>query len=83
MRLGVRLLESEEYRDVVDYIVDPTDDVLADDDAMDHWIRRTVGTARHVSGTCRMGVDSDPMAVVDQHCRVKGLLRDSGWPTHL
>ncbi len=72
LRLGVRLLESESYRSVVDRIVDPTDDVLADDDAMDHWIRRTVGTARHVSGTCRMGVDPDPMAVVDQYCRVKG-----------
>ena len=69
----MRLLESESYSNVVDHIVDPTDDILADDDAMDHWIRQTVGTARHVSGTCRMGTDSDPMAVVDQYCQVKGL----------
>ena len=40
---------------------------------MDLWIRQTVGTARHVSGTCKMGPDSDPMAVVDQHGRVKGV----------
>ena len=73
LRLGVRLLESEAYESVVDHIVDPADDVLADDDAMDHWIRQTVGTARHVSGTCRMGPDSDPMAVVDQYCRVRGI----------
>jgi choline dehydrogenase-like flavoprotein len=26
----------------------------------------------HASGTCKMGVASDPMAVVDQHCRVYG-----------
>jgi len=32
-----------------------------------------VGTARHVSGTCKMGPDADPMAVVDQYCRVKGV----------
>ena len=41
------------------------------------WITgyaQTVGTARHVSGTCRMGPDSDSMAVVDQYCRVKGVL---------
>ena len=37
------------------------------------WIRQTVGTARHVSGTCKMGPDSDPMAVVDQYCKVKGV----------
>jgi len=73
LRLGVRLLESGPYSDVVDCILDPTDDILADDDAMDHWIRQTVGTARHVSGTCRMGIDSDSMSVVDQYCRVKGL----------
>ena len=73
LRLGVRLLESEAYRSVVDHVVDPTDDILAHDDVMDHWIRQTVGTARHVSGTCRMGPDSDSMSVVDQYCRVKGV----------
>jgi choline dehydrogenase len=36
-------------------------------------VRQTVGTARHVSGTCKMGPDADPMAVVDQYCRVKGV----------
>src|SRR5215469_3933911 len=30
-------------------------------------------TTRHVSGTCKMGPDTDPMAVVDQYCRVKGV----------
>ena len=53
----------------------PTDDILADDDALDLYIRQTVGTARHVSGTCKMGPDSDPIAVVDQYCRVKGVQR--------
>ena len=73
IRFGVRLLESDEYKDVVDHRITPTDDILADDDALDLWLRQTVGTARHVSGTCRMGPDSDPMAVVDQYCRVKGV----------
>ena len=73
LRFGVRLLESAAYKDVADYRINPTDDILADDDALDLWIRQTVGTARHVSGTCRMGPDSDPMAVVDQYCRVKGV----------
>ena len=73
LRLGVRLLEAEAYRNVVDHVVDPADDILTDDAAMDHWIRQTAGTARHVSGTCRMGSDSDSMAVVDQYCRVRGV----------
>jgi choline dehydrogenase len=73
LRLARRLLESDAYADVADHRIHPTDAVLADDDALDLWIRQTVGTARHVSGTCQMGPDADPMAVVDQYCRVKGV----------
>ena len=73
LRFGNELLESDAFKDVADHRIQPTDDILADDDALDLWIRQTVGTARHVSGTCKMGPDSDPMAVVDQHCRVKGV----------
>jgi choline dehydrogenase-like flavoprotein len=73
LRLAVSLLESDAYRDVVDHRIHPTDDILADDDALDLWLRQTVGSARHVSGTCKMGPDADPMAVVDQRCRVRGV----------
>ncbi len=73
LRLATRLLQSDAYEDVVDHRIHPTDDILASDDALDLWIRQTVGSARHVSGTCKMGPDTDPMAVVDQYCRVKGV----------
>jgi len=73
LRLAMRLLKSDAYKDVTDHRIHPTDAMLADDDALDLWIRQTVGTARHVSGTCQMGPDSDPMAVVDQYGRVKGV----------
>jgi predicted dehydrogenase (TIGR03970 family) len=73
LRLAKRLLESDAFKQVVDYRINPADDILANDDALDLWMRQTVGTARHVSGTCKMGPDSDPMAVVDQYCRVKGI----------
>ena len=51
----------------------PTDEVLNDDDQLDLWMKRTVSSARHVSGTCKIGLDDDPMAVVDQHCKVRGI----------
>ena len=73
VRFAARLLESDAYKDVADFRILPTDEILADDSALDLWIRQTVGTARHVSGTCKMGPDADPMAVVDQHGRVKGV----------
>ena len=36
-------------------------------------MRRVVATSHHVSGTCKMGPDSDPAAVVDGCGRVKGV----------
>ena len=72
VRLAVDILETDAYKEVSDHRVAPSEDILADDDALDLWIRHTVGSARHVSGTCKIGPDSDPMAVVDQQCRVKG-----------
>ena len=73
VRLAVRILDSDAYRDVSDGRITPTDEVLAHDEALDLWIRQTVTSSRHVSGTCKIGPDSDPMAVVDQQCRVKGV----------
>ena len=73
MRLAARLLECDAYKEVLDFRIHPANDILANDDALDLWIRQTVGTSRHVSGTCKMGPDTDPLAVVDQYCRVKGV----------
>ena len=73
VRLCARLLEHEAYRDMVEERLQPTDEELASDDALDNWMRQTVSTSQHISGTCKMGPASDPMAVVDQYGRVYGL----------
>jgi choline dehydrogenase len=39
----------------------------------DAWIRRNIRTSHHASGTAKMGPQSDPLAVVDQHGRVHGI----------
>ncbi|MDA1129013.1 MAG: mycofactocin system GMC family oxidoreductase MftG [Chloroflexi bacterium] len=72
IRLAVSLLETDAYKEVSEGLTSPSEEILATDDDLDLWIRQTVGSARHVSGTCKIGPDSDPMAVVDQQCRVKG-----------
>ena len=73
VRLCLSLLESDSYRALLDARVAPTDEEMASDDALDDYMLRTVGTARHVSGTCKMGPASDSMAVVDQYLRVHGI----------
>jgi choline dehydrogenase len=40
---------------------------------LDKWIRQTVETCYHPVGSCRMGADDDPGAVVDPECRVRGI----------
>jgi choline dehydrogenase len=42
------------------------------DDALAAYIKATVKTNYHPSGSCRMGPDGDPMAVLDPQMRVRG-----------
>jgi len=47
---------------------------LAQTDAeIDAWIRQNAETIYHPVGTCKMGAETDPMAVVDAELRVIGL----------
>ena len=73
IRLGVRLAESPEFSAILLDRVIPTDEDLASDTTLDDWLRKNSGTSHHISGTCKMGVDSDPMAVVNQYGRVRGI----------
>jgi 5-(hydroxymethyl)furfural/furfural oxidase len=43
------------------------------DDAIADWVKSSVWSGWHVSGTCRMGGDGDPNAVLDARCRVRGV----------
>lgn len=51
----------------------PDPAILDDDAALDTWIRERQATTLHGCGTCRMGADGDPDAVVDFHGRVRGV----------
>ncbi len=77
MRESVRIcIEIAGQNAMSEYIADLTDPTEADlesDDALDDWILRNVSTSHHISGTCKMGPSSDPMAVVDQWGRAHGL----------
>ena len=73
VRISMKLLENNAFASIVDKVVQPSEEDLASDEALDAWMRRTVFNTTHASGTCKMGPASDPMAVVDQHLSIHGL----------
>ena len=53
--------------------IEPEDNDLVSDDALDQWLLREVTTYSHFSCTCKMGPSEDPLAVVDQYGEVHGM----------
>ncbi len=73
VRICLDLAQHEELASIIEERFQPTDADLESDDALDEWMMRNVTTSHHVSGTCKMGPASDPMAVVDQRGKVYGI----------
>ena len=73
VRMCIEITQTPPLSDSLVRRVAPTEEDLSSDEALDAWILANVGTQHHSSGTCKMGPDSDEMAVVDQYLRVHGL----------
>ncbi|MCG9629516.1 choline dehydrogenase [Vibrio sp. Isolate30] len=52
--------------------IQPGADVTTDE-AIDEWVKQNVESAYHPSCGCKMGANDDPMAVLDEECRVRGV----------
>ena len=73
VKLSIRLTTQPQFAGLLLERVVPADTDLESDEALNDWLRRSSGTSHHISGTCKMGPDSDPKAVVDQYLKVKGI----------
>ena len=73
VHICLELAEQGALAPLIEELVDPTKADLESDDALDEWMMRNVRTSHHISGTCKMGPESDPMSVVDQQGRVRGI----------
>ncbi len=72
MKLSRRLAETEAMKPYFDGWEYPDADIRSDDELLEA-ARELGNTTFHVMGTCRMGPDTDPTAVVDDRLRVRGL----------
>jgi choline dehydrogenase len=73
VRLNLRLAEHKSFESIIGDLIDPSITDIETDETLDTWMTRKVETMHHISGTAKMGPDSDKMAVLDQYCRVKGI----------
>jgi choline dehydrogenase-like flavoprotein len=66
------LLDPAPYDILNDGVTDFTDLSQINEQKLREFLKRRCG-GHHAGGTCKMGVSSDPMAVVDQNCKVYGV----------
>ena len=73
IRLALELADRRELAPLLGRRIEPEAGDLAGDDALDRWLLREATTYSHISCTCRMGPSGDPLAVVDQYGKVRGM----------
>jgi choline dehydrogenase len=72
MRFAREVIGTSPMRELVSHEIFPGPDVQSDE-AFAQACKKTVKTTYHPVGTCRMGTDDDPMAVLDSRLRVRGV----------
>lgn len=72
MRIVRRIGEANAFAAYRSHETKPGNDCRSDDELLD-YARGTGATTYHVMGTCAMGPDTDPMAVVNARLLVRGL----------
>ena len=73
IRRSLALAETAPMRDLLREAYLPAREDLRTDAALHAYVQRTVMTGQHISSSCRLGRDDDPLAVVDPTCRVRGV----------
>lgn len=73
VRHAIDIVRHRAFATVLEEIVEPSNEVLADDAALTNWLLDRCDAHLHPGGTCRMGSREDPRSVVDPECRVIGV----------
>jgi choline dehydrogenase len=72
IRAGRHIYNQQPLRQLIGEEIEPGAGIESDAQ-LESFVRRVGAITQHPVGTCRMGVDPDPMAVVDGALRVRGV----------
>ncbi len=72
-RKAIEILEAPSLARLIKRRHLPVEGLEHDDEAMRSYVRQVAKTVFHPVGTCKMGSDSDKMAVLDNELRVRGV----------
>jgi choline dehydrogenase len=73
VRLAWQVAHEPEIARHTDHVALLTEETMTSDEALATYVRATVTTQFHPCGTARMGPADDPLAVIDQHCRLRAI----------
>ncbi len=73
VRIAWELMHSRQFRPFIREITNLNAEAVSSDSALAEFVKANAATIYHPVGTVKMGPDSDPMAAVDQYCRVRGV----------
>jgi choline dehydrogenase len=72
VRLAWKVIQSEPMAKSYQRVAGLTEPITLSDERLKSYIRANIGTYCHASGTAPIGPDSDPIAVLDGKCKVRG-----------
>ena len=75
VRIVWRMINGPHLNPYIKEVFGPAQEIVDSDSALAAFIRANCTTNFHPVGTAKMGPEDDPMAVVDQYCRVRGVER--------
>jgi choline dehydrogenase len=73
LRLAWGVIRSPAMADAYQRVACLDEAVISSDSELTSYVRGHVGTYCHALSTVPIGCDGDPGAVLDQHCRVRGI----------
>ena len=73
VRLAHSIMKSEALSGIVKEVLTPSEDLLHDDALLMPWLRQNTTTGNHLTSSCSMGSQNNPMAVVDENCKIHGI----------